>query len=629
MALESTIPLETILEAETTVLENAPAEPAAFGIINILTLICGLALFLFGMDLMGDALKKSAGRKLKTILGSLTSNKFKGFLLGLGVTAIIQSSSATTVMVVGFVNSGTMLLSQAMGVIMGANVGTAVTAWLTALNSVGGAGALSFLQYFKPDYWMPILAIIGIGAIMFSKKSKYKDIGTILLGFAVLMVGMDQMSGAVSGLKDVPAFTNLLTMFSDNPPLSILAGTILTAIVQSSSASVGILQALAVGTGAISFGAAMPIILGQNIGTCVTALISAAGASKNGKRAAFMHLYFNIIGVALWMGVYYLGGYIIEWTAGEFSLFGFMSSNMVNAFDIAIIHTVFKIFSVILLAPFTKLIEKLAVLTVRGSDKKGDEFTDMLDERLLSTPVVAIERCRTVACEMAHLSADSLNRSMTLFDKYDSKLADEIREIEGKVDIYEDALGSYLVKLSARDMSERDSREVTMLMHMIGDLERISDHAVNVVESAEELKDKGLNFSDAAMTELLAMRGAIEEIVNLTEASLTHTDLHTAAMVEPLEQVIDDLKDTIKHQHVIRVQKNQCSIEQGFILSDLLTNLERVSDHCSNIAGCLVEMTLHDTMDLHNYLQKVKAGSTEFEEQYKLYSEKYSFKAEE
>ena len=599
------------------------------GLIDVLTLICGLALFLFGMDLMGDALKKSAGRKLKTILGTLTSNKFKGFLLGLAVTAIIQSSSATTVMVVGFVNSGTMLLSQAMGVIMGANVGTAVTAWLTALNSVeGGAGALSFLQYFKPDYWMPILAIIGIGCIMVAKKSKYKDIGTILLGFAVLMVGMSQMSDAVSGLKEVPAFTGLLTKFS-HPLLGILAGTILTAIVQSSSASVGILQALAAGTGAISFGAAMPIILGQNIGTCVTALISAAGASKNGKRAAFMHLYFNILGVILWIGVYYLVGYIIEWTAGEFSLFGYMNSNTVNAFHIAIIHTVFKLFSVALLSPFTKLIEKLSVLTVRGSDKKGDEFTDMLDDRLLDTPVVAIERCRTVACQMAHLSADSLNRSLTLFDKYDSKLADEIKEIEGKVDIYEDALGSYLVKLSARDMSERDSREVTMLMHMIGDLERISDHAVNVVESAEELKDKNLTFSDAAKAELMAVRGAIEEIVNLTEASLVNTDLHTAAMVEPLEQVVDDLKDQIKHQHVIRVQKNQCSIEQGFILSDLLTNLERVSDHCSNIAGCLVEMTLHDTMDLHNYLQKVKAGSTEFDEQYKLYSEKYSIKTEE
>ena len=597
------------------------------GIIDVLTLVCGLALFLFGMDLMGDALKKSAGRKLKTILGNLTSNKFKGFLLGLGVTAVIQSSSATTVMVVGFVNSGTMLLSQAVGVIMGANVGTAVTAWLTALNGIeGGAGALAWLQYLKPDYWMPILAIIGIGCLMFSKKSKYKDVGTILLGFAVLMVGMSTMSDAVSGLKGDPNFQKILTMFS-NPFLGILAGTVLTAIVQSSSASVGILQALSA-TGAISFGSAMPIIMGQNIGTCVTAMISSAGANKNGKRAAFVHLYFNIIGVILWMGLYYLIGWIFRLTGG-FGLFEWMDTNFIDMWGIAAIHTIFKLFSVVLLCPFTKLLEKLAVLTVRGSDKKGDEFTDMLDERLLDTPSVAIERCRTVACQMARLSVDSLTKSLSLFDKYDSKLAEEIQEVEGKVDIYEDSLGSYLVKLSARDMSERDSREVTMLMHMIGDLERISDHSVNVVESAEELKDKGLEFSDAAKAELLAMRGAIEEIVTLTEAALLENDLSKAARVEPLEQVVDDLKAQIKHHHVIRVQKNQCSIEQGFILSDILTNLERVSDHCSNVAGCLVEMTLHDAMDLHNYLHKVKAGSEEFDAQYAEYSAKYAIQAQD
>ena len=596
------------------------------GIFEILTLVCGLALFLYGMDEMGDALKKSAGRKLKTILGNLTSNKFKGFLLGLGVTAIIQSSSATTVMVVGFVNSGTMLLGQAVGVIMGANVGTAVTAWITALNGIeGGAQAAAWLEWLKPDAWMPILAIIGIALIMFSKKSKMKDVGAILMGFAVLMTGMDIMSQAVSGLKNDPGFCQMLTMF-ENPILGVLAGTILTAVVQSSSASIGILQALAIGTGAISFGAAIPIILGQNIGTCITAILSSLGANKNGKRAAFVHLYFNVIGVAFWLSMYYLVGWILGLT-GAFDLFGLANGNMIDMWGIATVHTVFKILSVISLAPLSNLLEKLACRTVRGSDKKGDEFTDMLDERLLDTPSVAIERCRAVTCQMARLSVDSLNQSMSLFNKYDDKLAQEVQEVEGKVDIYEDALGSYLVKLSARDMSERDSREVTMLLHMIGDLERISDHAVNITESAEELKDKELSFSNAAVAELKAMCGAIEEIVLLTESALINTDLDKAALVEPLEQVVDDLKDEIKRHHVIRVQKNQCSIEQGFILSDILTNLERVSDHCSNIAGCLVEMTLHDTLDLHEYLHKVKAGSTEFEETYKMYSEKYSIKA--
>jgi phosphate:Na+ symporter len=528
-------------------------------------------------------------------------------------------------MVVGFVNSGTMMLSQAMGVIMGANVGTAVTAWLTATKFIeGGSGAFAWTQYLKTDAWMPILALLGIALIMFSKKSKFKDIGAILMGFAVLMTGMDVMSAAVKPLSESEAFKSVLTAFS-NPFLGILVGTVFTAIVQSSSASVGVLQTLAMSTGAISFSAAMPIVLGQNIGTCVTAMISSAGATKNGKRAAFMHLYYNIIGVALWMGVYYLVGWILE-TSGGFSLFGFMDGTTANALHIAILHTVFKIVAVALLFPFTKFIEKLAVTTVRGDDKKGDEFTDMLDERLLDTPSVAIERCRVVTCEMARLSVDSLNRSMTLFDQYDSKLAEEIQDIEGKVDIYEDALGSYLLKLSARAMPERDSREVTMLMHMIGDLERISDHAVNVVESAEELKDKSLSFSNAATVELKSMRGAIEEIVNLTESALVENDLDKAALVEPLEQVVDDLKDYIKRQHIIRVQKNQCSIEQGFILSDLLTNLERVSDHCSNIASCLVEMTLHDSMDLHNYLHKVKAGSEEFNTQYQSYSQKYAIK---
>ena len=591
-------------------------------VFDILTLVCGLALFLYGMDVMGNALKKSAGRKLKTILGNLTSNKFKGFLLGLGVTAIIQSSSATTVMVVGFVNSGTMLLSQAVGVIMGANVGTAVTSWLTALNGIeGGADATAWLNWLKPDAWMPILALIGICCIMFAKKSKTKDIGTILLGFAVLMVGMDLMSDAVSVLKGDPNFAKLLTMFT-NPILGVLAGTLLTAIVQSSSASVGILQALS-STGAISFGAAIPIIMGQNIGTCVTALISSVGANKNGKRAAFVHLYYNIIGVVLFLTLYYLLGWILELT-GVFDLIGTAAATTIDMWGIAMMHTFFKIFSVIVLSPMAKLIEKLACATVKGNDKKGDEYTDMLDDRLLDTPSVAIDRSRAVAVQMASISVKALKNSLLLFEKYDAKLAEAVRADEDKADIYEDALGSYLVKLSSRDMDESDSHEVTKLLHIIGDFERISDHAANLVESAEELNDKGISFSESAIRELATMRAAVCEIVSITEEAFADGDMEKAATVEPLEQVVDYIKDQIRFQHILRLQKSECSIEHGFVLSDILTNLERVSDHCSNVAGCMIEMTQHDALGMHEYLHNVKSGGEEFYKLYNQFMEKYT-----
>ncbi len=593
------------------------------GIMEVLTLLCGLALFLYGMDVMGNSLKKSAGRKLKTILGTLTSNKLKGFLLGLGVTAVIQSSSATTVMVVGFVNSGTMLLSQAVGVIMGANVGTAVTAWLTALNGIeGGAEAASFLNWLKPDAWMPILAVIGIALIMFSKKSKMKDVGAILMGFAVLMTGMSIMSDAVSGLKNDPGFCQLLTLF-ENPILGVLAGTVLTAVVQSSSASVGILQALAMGTGAISFGAAIPIILGQNIGTCITAMISSLGANKNGKRTAFVHLYFNIIGVVFWLLMYYLVGWLLD-LSGVFDLFGLANGTMIDAWGIAAVHTVFKILSVLLIAPFSRFLEKLACLTVRGTDKKGDEYTNMLDERLLDTPSVALDRSRTVACRMAEISISSLQKSLRLFESYDSKLADEIRAEEDKVDIYEDALGSYLVKLSERDMDAADSHEVTKLLHIIGDFERISDHSVNIVESAEELKDKSISFSPVAMKELGSLSGAVDEIVSITKEAFVEMDIQKAVSVEPLEQVVDHLKNQIRLQHTLRLQKSECTIEHGFVLADILTNLERVSDHCSNIAGCLIEMSRHEALGVHEYLHTVKAGGEEFTKLYNGYLEKYS-----
>ena len=605
------------------------------GIFDVLTLVCGLALFLYGMDVMGDALKKSAGRKLKTILGNLTSNRFKALGLGLIVTAIIQSSSATTVMVVGFVNSGTMLLKQAVGVIMGANIGTAVTAWLTALNGIeGGADALAWTEWLKPDAWMPILALIGICFIMFSKKSKHKDAGAILMGFAVLMVGMDLMSGAVSGLKGDPNFTKILTMFK-NPILGVLAGTILTAVVQSSSASIGILQALS-STGAINFGMAIPIILGQNIGTCVTAMLSAAGAGKNGKRTALVHLYFNIIGVVFWLGMYYLVGWILSMVNPDMftltidgiqqtgSLFWLAENSTINMWGIAAVHTVFKFLAVGLLFPFSNALVKLAEKTVKGDDKKGDEYTDMLDERLLDTPSVALERSRSVAGQMAVVACQHIRRSIGLFRDYDGKAADEIREAESKVDVYEDVLGSYLVKLSSQSMDERDSHEVTKLLHIIGDLERISDHSVNLVDSAEEIKDKSLVFSEEAKAELDVLYAAVSEIVTITEEALTTSNLELAARIEPLEQVIDDLRDDIKIHHIQRLKKSECTVEHGFVLSDILTNLERVSDHCSNIGGCLIEMAKNDTLDLHDYLHRVHVGGMEYKELFGEYKTKYA-----
>ena len=592
------------------------------GIFDVLTLVCGLALFLYGMDVMGDALKKSAGRKLKTILGNLTSNRFKALGLGLIVTAVIQSSSATTVMVVGFVNSGTMLLKQAVGVIMGANIGTAVTAWLTALNGIeGGADALAWTEWLKPDAWMPVLALIGICLIMFSKKSKHKDAGAILMGFAVLMVGMDLMSGAVSGLKGDPNFTKILTMFK-NPILGVLAGTILTAIVQSSSASIGILQALS-STGAINFGMAIPIILGQNIGTCVTAMLSAAGAGKNGKRTALVHLYFNIIGVVFWLGMYYLVGWILNMT-NVFDIFTLADNSTINMWGIAAVHTVFKFLSVGLLFPFSNGLVKLAEKTIKGDDKKGDEYTDMLDERLLDTPSVALERSRSVAGQMAVVACQYIRNSIGLFRNYDGKAADEIREAESKVDVYEDVLGSYLVKLSSQHMDERDSHEVTKLLHIIGDLERISDHSVNLVDSAEEIKDKSLVFSEEAKAELDVLYAAVSEIVTITEEALATSDLELAARIEPLEQVIDDLRDDIKIHHIQRLKKSECTVEHGFVLSDILTNLERVSDHCSNIGGCLIEMAKNDTLDLHDYLHRVHVGGMEYKELFGEYKAKYA-----
>ncbi len=583
-----------------------------FGILNVLSLLCGLALFLYGMDVMGDSLKKSAGNRLKTILGQLTSSPIKGFLLGLGVTSIIQSSSATTVMVVGFVNSGTMTLLQAAGVIIGANVGTAVTSWLTALSGAGDS-SLAFLQYLKPDTWMPILAVIGICLIMFSKGKK-KDIGAILLGFAVLMTGMEMMGDAVAPLKDNDAFKSILTMFDDNPILGVLAGTVLTAIVQSSSASVGILQSLTM-TGVISYNAAIPIIMGQNIGTCVTAMLSALGANKNGKRAALVHLYFNVIGVVLVLGGYSMLNAIVG--------FG-LDQVMIDPWGVALVHTLFKIIIVALLFPFYKLLVKLAMLTIKDKPDE-EEITSLLDDRLLDTPAVAVERAAQVTRDMADIAYKAINEAFLLMEEeYDPKRAALVRDLETKADGYEDALGSYLVKVSSCDIGGRDSREVTKLLHIIGDLERISDHAVNIAESVEELRDKKISFSDEAKRELEVLRGAVKEILTLTYESFMQNDLDRALDIEPLEQVVDDLRDMIKKGHIMRLQKSECTIEHGFVLSDLLTNLERIADHCSNIGGCVIEISAFDSFDMHKYLASVKHGSERYDSTYKRYSEQYS-----
>ena len=579
-------------------------------IFNVLELICGLALFLYGMDVMGESLKKSAGSSLKTILAKMTSSPLRGFLLGLGVTAIIQSSSATTVMVVGFVNSGTMTLLQSVGVIMGANVGTAVTSWITGLSGVGDA-----LKWLKPDSWMPIVAAAGIILIMFAKRGKKKDIGYVLIGFAVLMVGMGMMSGAVSGLKDDPEFASILLKFQ-HPILGVLAGLILTVIVQSSSASIGILQSLTA-TGAITFGAAIPIIMGQNIGTCVTAVLSSLSANKNGKRAALIHLYFNVIGMVVWLTVYYivqaLNPAIQEFAAGTIDMWG-----------IAAIHTAFKILSVILISPFYKLLEKLAVMTIKDTEEDDEDKSSPLDERLLVTPAIAVERATEVTGAMATVSCKAIRNALSVFEEYDQKLAEKVRKQEGKADNYEDSLGTYLIRINENMVDEQDSKQVSKLLHIIGDFERISDHAVNIVESAEEIQDKKMVFSDEANQELSVLRAAVLEILDLTEQAFLENNTVKAKMVEPLEQVIDGLKSKIKRNHIRRLQNNECTIENGFILADILNNLERVSDHCSNIAECVIEISERELLDTHKHMKEVKSEDSGFEEKYKEYKGKYS-----
>ena len=574
---------------------------------DILTMIGGLCLFLFGMNVMGESLERRAGSSLRTLLSKLTSNRMLGFLTGLAVTAVIQSSSATTVMVVGFVNSGLLTLRQAIGVIMGANVGTTVTAWILSLGGIQGDTFI--LQMLKPTNFTPILALIGIIFYMFLKDSKKKDTGMILLGFAVLMFGMDTMSGAVKGLKDEIWFQDLFLLFK-NPILGVLAGAMLTAIIQSSSASVGILQALAT-TGRVSYAAAIPIIMGQNIGTCITAILSCFGANKNAKRAAFVHLLFNIIGTTICLILFLLADWLFSPAIlGEGATY----------LGISICHTAFNIVCTGVLLPCGGLLEKLVCVLV--PDSKAPEAVAELDERLLATPPIALERCRNLTAEMASEVRATLKQGISSLTDLDDELAASIREGEDKADHYEDILGTYLVKLSALQISTDDSAEAAMLLKVIGDFERISDHSVNLLEAAEELKQKGLRFSDAAQKELSVLVKAVDRIMELSVEAFVNNDYDLARKIEPLEQVIDDLKDQMRARHILRLQQGSCSIEIGFVWTDLLTSLERTSDHCSNIAGGIIDMHDHH-LNTHEALRSVRSGSSEYQKLYQNYSAQF------
>ncbi len=583
---------------------------------GVLTMLGGLALFLYGMETMGNGLEKLSGGRLERILEKLTSNPIKAVLLGAGVTAIIQSSSATTVMVVGFVNSGIMKLTQAVGIIMGANIGTTVTSWLLSLTGIESGNF--FVRLLKPTSFSPILALIGICFIMFSKKEKKKDAGTIMIGFAILMTGMETMSGAVKPLANVPEFTGILTMFS-NPILGMIAGAVLTAIIQSSSASVGILQALCA-TGAVNFSTALPIIMGQNIGTCVTAIISSIGASKNAKRAALVHLYFNIIGTVIFMIVFYTINAVVH--------FSFLDT-AANAMGIAVIHSSFNIAATVLLLPFGNGLVKLACLTIPEEKKetpvqeKGEDAFRLLDARFLDTPGFAVEQCRQTTIQMAKLARECFFTAVDLLHDYDEEKAERVEALENLVDRYEDELGTYMVKLGGKNLSKTDSHMVSLLLHCIGDFERISDHGINLKDSAKEMKDKDMHFSNKAEKELHVFLDAVKEILNMSIDAFETNNTDEASKVEPLEEVIDDINTVVKANHIRRLQKGKCTIEQGFVLSDISMNLERVSDHCSNIAVSVIEID-RDGFDTHGYLENLKRdGDPHFAAMVEEYRGKY------
>ena len=580
---------------------------------DILNLLGGIALFLFGMHTLSASLEKLAGGKLETWLEKATSRPIKGVVLGAIITAVIQSSAATTVMIIGFVNSGLMKLSQAIGVIMGANIGTTATSWLLSLQSISGSDGFSFLNLLKPTTFTPVLAVIGVIQIMFTKSDKKKTIGMILAGFAVLMFGMNSMSSATAGLAENETFCNILMMFS-NPVLGVVAGAVLTAVLQSSSASIGILQSIAISTGKVTYSVALPLLLGQNIGSCVTALISSVGANKPAKRVAFVHLYFNVIGTVVFLSIFYLLNAFISMPFMEESL---------NAVGIAVIHTGFNVLATALFLPFTKQLEKLACLTGRD-DSNDEKLTPMLlDERLLKTPSVAIEQCRNVCIRMARLTQETLKMSMEVVTTYDAKKCAEVIDNENAIDIFEDKIGSYILKISSKDLSENDSKIVSSMLHTIGDLERISDHAVNIVEAAEEMHSKKIKFSQQALRELPVIVNAVSEILDMSINAFVNNDVNLAKNVEPLEDVIDQLRSDLKTRHIERLRNGKCTIELGFILQDLLTNFERVSDHCSNIAVYLIQIS-DNSMDTHEYMNELKKlDRSEFMDEFNDYKNKY------
>ena len=586
-------------------------------ILKLISLLGGLALFLFGMDVMGKALERQAGGKLQTILAKMSSNVFKGFFLGLAVTAVIQSSSATTVMVVGFVNSGIMALKQAVGVIMGANVGTTVTAWILSLTALEGESLL--VQIFKPTTLAPLLGIVGIVLYMFTKSEKKQGIGTILLGFTTLMTGMALMSDSMAFLENEKWFADLMVSFT-NPILAIVVGAVLTGVIQSSSASVGILQSLC-STGLVTGGVALPIILGQNIGTCVTALISTIGANRNARRAAMVHLYFNLLGVIIFAAIFYGVGAFVPW--------GFLTETM-SEVNIAMIHTTFNVITTIIMLPLHGVLEKLATLSV--PEDKEPESTALLDQRLIATPAVAIQRAQEIAADMAQTASQALDGAIGLLEKFDSKGLESVKALENKTDEYEDALGTYLVQLTGTKLSVHDNRQLNILLYTISDVERIADHAVSIGKAGEEIYKKDIAFSDAAKKELKVLSEAVQAAVKSTVAAYCGGDLENARRVEPQEQVVDSLVKEIKSRHVRRLRNGQCKVEYGFVLEDLLTSFERVADHCSNIAVEMLQVS-EGKLEAHEYLTALKAGelteSAKFDERFEKYRKQYTFPDEE
>lgn len=574
---------------------------------NVLNLIGGLSLFLFGMTLMGQALERRAGNRLKALLGRMTTNRFAGLLTGLGVTAIIQSSSATTVMVVGFVNSGLMTLKQSINVIMGANIGTTVTAWILSLAGIESSNF--FIRLLKPSSFTPVLALAGIIFYMASKNSKRKDTGLILLGFATLMYGMETMSDAVSVLRNVPSFQQMFLAFT-NPVLGVIAGAVLTAIIQSSSASVGILQALA-STGAVSYGAAIPIIMGQNIGTCITAMLSSIGTTRNAKRAALVHFAFNLIGAAVWLTVFCLVKTILA------PIFLTQAADLMG---IAVVHSMFNILCTLLMLPFSQVLEQMVCRIL--PDAKVPEKEKELDERLLGSPALALNQCRQVLSNMAELSIRAFRDSAACVLNYDKVIADRIREAENNTDHLEDLISTYLLKLTSRHLGDEESVKATEYLKLIGDYERIADHAVNILESAEEIVNKNVEFSEDAVDEYRTICAAVTEILNLSFSAFSEEDIEAARKTEPLEEVIDMLKEDLRTRHFLRLQRGECSVAAGFVWSDLLTNLERVSDHCSNISGCVLD-SAGSTMNIHENQRVLRNTNEEYKQECIFFQHKY------